>query len=207
MKKRNAQQLALILLLPFLSPCVFSETVEPPKIHVEQNGIVTNMTVEGNLASYINIGCISLSEVKNTFTPADLYKGVRECIKQENFDRAANLFMLAGLNARFDAERITDKTAGQARVVLIMNTFSNVPQDQKDKFGAAVKRLTENTEFLGKLCNEINKIGIPDYYPSYMILHGVKAFTGNPHERALITHFDALSVWKKLQFESLQCTN
>ena len=194
-----------LLLLLLLSPFAFAETLAPPKIIVEQNGKVTNVTSEGNLASYQAVGCIPLSEAKNTFTPADLYKGVGKCIAQGNYDFAANLFILAGMYARFDAARITDKTAGQAGVVLIMNTFSNVPQDKKIKFGEVTNRLAADAELLGKLCGEINKIGSPTYYPSYMILHGVKAFTGNPHEGALVKDFDTPGFWRKLQSESLKC--
>lgn len=177
-----------------------------PKIVVEKNGIFTNITSEGNLASYQAVGCIPLTEAKNIFTPADLHKGLAECVKQESYDIAARLYLLASAYGVFDAQRITDKTAGQAILALNMNTFSNVPQDKKAKVEGAIKRIAADRESLGKFCDEIIKIGAPNYYPSYMIQHGVKAFTGNSDDNALIKDFDAVGVWKKTLANNLKCS-
>jgi hypothetical protein len=184
-----------------------SQGLTTPAIAKEQRGNVTNLRAEGSLASTQAIGCIPIAQAKNTFTPADLYKGVSECIAQEKYDFAAGLFLLAGMYVRFDAERLTDKTAGQAGSVLIMNTFSTLPQEKKTKFGAAVERIAKNPELLRTECGDVQKLGMPNYYPSYMILHGIKAFTGNPHEGALVKGFDAPGVWKTLQTTALHCPN
>ena len=74
-----------------------SQALESPKIIKEQSGNFTNYRVEGSLASTQTIGCIPLSEVKNTVTPADLYKGVGECLDKNNYELASSLFMLAGI--------------------------------------------------------------------------------------------------------------
>lgn len=195
----------LLLLLLFISPHGLAQTLDSPKIITEQNGRITNVRMEGSLASAQTVGCISLAEAKNTFTPPDLYKGVEECISKDKYDLAAGLFALAGIYGRFDAERITDKTAGQAKSVLIMNTFANESQDQKTKFNEVFTRLIKTPELFGKLCNEVQKVGMPNYYPSYMILHGIKAFTGNPHEGAMVKDFDPSKVWMNLQTAYLHC--
>jgi hypothetical protein len=195
----------LLLLLPFLSSLALAQTLAPPKIITEKNGNVTNLRAEGNLASTQAVGCIPLVKAKNTFTPPDLYLGVTECIAQDNYDFAASLFALAGIFGSFDAERITDKSAGQAKTVLVMNTFATVPQDKKTKFNEAFNRIAKNPESLGKLCSDVQKIGMPNYYPSYMILHGIKAFTGNPHDGALLKDFDSQKVWANLQTAYLHC--
>lgn len=180
---------------------------ESPKIIKEQNGNITNYRTEGNLASTQAVGCIPLTEARNTFTPADLYKGVGECIANNNYDLATGLFMLAGIYASFDAERITDKTAAQAKSVLIMSLFSTVPQDKKNRFNETVKRTVTNSVMFNTLCGEIHRIGMPNYYPNYMIIHGMKAFTGNPHDGALDNRFDSSGTWKKLQSTYLNCQN
>jgi len=46
---------------------------------------------------------------------------------------------------------------------------------------------------------------MPDYYPSYMILHGIKAFEGNPHDGALLKDFDSQKVWTNLLTKFLHC--
>jgi hypothetical protein len=130
---------------------------------------------------------------------------VLDCLAKDNYDAAVDLFALAGIYARFDAERVADKSAGQARTVLIMNTFAGLSEEKKAKFNTALKRITGTQEVLGKLCGQIGKVGMPSYYPGYMVLHGIKAFTGNPHDGALIKDFDATGAWKNLQSAYLHC--
>lgn len=195
----------LLFLFSFFTTLALAQIAEPPKIIKEQNGKITNYRAEGSLASTQAVGCIPLAQARNSFTPPDLYKGVVECLAEDNYEFSARLFALAGIYARFDAERITDKSAGQAKTVLIMNTFSKVPEDKKAKLNASLTHITQDPEILGKLCGEVREIGMPSYYPSYMILHGIKAFNGNPHEGALIKDFDSSGVWKNLQSGYLHC--
>jgi len=195
----------LLVSLFMFSSLVVAQTKEPPRIIKEQNGKITNYRAEGSLASTQAISCIPLAEVKRKFTPPDLYKGVADCLAKNEYESAAKLFALAGIYARFDAERVTDKTAGQARTVLIMNTFSNMPEDRKNKLNASLSRITKTPALLGDLCKEVAQVGMPDYYPNYMILHGIKAFSGNPHDGALVANFDAMGTWKGLLSAYLHC--
>lgn len=198
---------SLFFVLLLLSTMVLAQTPEPPKILTQQSGNIKKHWAEGSLASTQTVGCIPLAQAQNTFTPPDLYKGVEACVAQDNYDLAVRLFVLAGMYSWFDADRITDKSAAQARTILITNTFDTMLQGKKVKFSKALDRLTKNPdpELVEKLCDEVEKLGAPNYYPSYMILHGIKAFTGNPHEEALIKDFDASSTWKNLQSEYLHC--
>lgn len=181
--------------------------MDPPKIITEQRGNITNIRAEGSLAPAQVLGCIPLIQVKNTFTPPDLYKGVAECISQEKYDFAAELFAIAGVYSRFDAARVADKTARQARSVLIMNTFANISEVQKKNFTDAFTSLSNTSEKLSKVCMNVREIGAPFYYPSYMILHGMRAFMGNPHEGALLKDFEASKEWSSLQESYLHCVS
>lgn len=194
-----------LLLLPFLSTVALAQAAAPPKLIGEQHGPVTNYRAEGSLASTQAVGCIPLAKAKSSFTPPDLYLGVTECIARDNYGFAAGLFALAGIYGSFDAERVADPSAGQAKTVLVMNTFANVPQDKKTKFNEMLNRIAKNPEALAKLCGEVRKVGMPNYYPSYMILHGIKAFTGNPNDGALLRDFDPQKVWANLQATYLHC--
>ena len=195
----------LFALLPFLSTLALAQTAPAPKIVPEQNGRVTNYRAEGSLESTQAIGCIPLSKAKSTMTPPDLYRGVAECIARDNYDLAADLSALAGIYANFDVIRVSDKSAGQAKTVLVMNTFANVPQDKKIKFTETLNRIAGNPESLAKLCGEVRKIGKPDYYPRYMILHGIGAFTGDSKDAPLIKDFDPQKSWALLQSAYLHC--
>ncbi len=176
-----------------------------PNIVEEKDGNVTNYRVEGSLAATNPVGCIPLADAKNNLTPADLYKGISECIDQNKFEMAVELFALAGIYARFDAERVTDETAGQAGEVLISNTFANVPEKKKSQFSAMFQRISKSPKLLEPICVKIRQIGAPDYEPKYMILHGMKAFLGDPYEGALSDKFDAAATWQRLQSDYLHC--
>ncbi|EME71857.1 hypothetical protein H261_01372 [Paramagnetospirillum caucaseum] len=195
----------LCILIVLLSTSAYSQTMAPPKIITERNGNITNHRAEGSLAVTHDVGCIELSEANNQLTPPDLYQGVASCLAQDRYDRAAALFSLAGVYGNFDAARVADKSAGQAKAVLIMTTFSAVSQDKKKRFLDEVKAISGNHEVLRKTCADIRDVGKPDYYPAYMILHGMGAFTENPHDQALVVGFDAAKVWNSLQTSYLHC--
>lgn len=58
---------------------------------------------------------------------------------------------------------------------------------------------------LSKLCLEVQQIGTPNYYPTYMIYHGIKAFMGNPHLGAMKENLDLNKVWNDSMKSYLKC--
>lgn len=178
-----------------------------PEERQPQNTDITHLYTEGSLASTHPLACVPLAQVKNTDTPADIFKGVRQCVEQGKYEDATDLFAIAGAYSKFDAERVTDKTAGQAKSALIMETFSTVDDDKKSQFAKVQEFRMTNPETLKTICGSVKKIGPPNYYPEYMILHGMKAFTGNPYENAIEKDFNASETWKKVLTEYLSCAN
>jgi hypothetical protein len=112
----------VILIFGLASSSAFSQTNDPAKIIVEKNGNVTSVHVEGQLAPTRDLGCIGLADVKRQYPPPDLHVGVRKCISTGDFDRAGQLFFIAGAFARFDAERVADISARDAGQVLAYQT-------------------------------------------------------------------------------------
>ncbi len=200
--------LKFVLFWLSLIPIVgMAQTLERPKINSEKKGRVTNHSVQGSLAPAQSIGCIQVAQAKNTFVPPDIYQGVRECVNLGQHNRAADLLMLAAAYAEFDKRRVADSTAGQAATVLLINSFSGISGEQREKALEIFDLLLKTPESLKRICAEIRAIGIPDYYPKYMILHGMKAFFANPHEGALIKNFDAKKAWEDIQFQYMHCPN
>jgi hypothetical protein len=178
---------------------------EPSRIVVERKGNVTNLNVVGQLAAKQPLSCVSIDGVGKDHTPPDLYQGVSACIQQEDYRTAVALFALAGMESRFDAQRVLDKTAGQAGQVLVMDTFNSLPNDRRAKFQAAVKAVAADPEALSRTCATIRKIGYPTYYPAYMVLHGIRAFTANPDDPTMEPNFNAAGVWDSLLSTYLIC--
>jgi hypothetical protein len=188
-----------------ISPTAPVSNLPAPKLISETNGNMTNIRAEGSLASKNNVGCIEISTVKNQNTPADLYKGVSACMEQGNYDWAYKLYALAGVYAKFDAERITDETARQASTVLIINTMAPFAKDKREKLVEVQNAIQRSPQELSKLCLQVQAIGMPNYYPSYMIFHGVKAFMGNPNIGALKENLDLKLVWNDSMKSYLKC--
>lgn len=196
----------LPLLLAIATGTVFAQTPDRPPIIKEKRGSVTNAHVEGSLAPTHDLPCISLSEAKQTYTPPDLHTAIAKCIAGAQFTRAAPLFALSGIYFRFDAERIADKTVRGGEQVMIMRTFSNFSEEQKEAFAKALNQLTESTSDLQATCAELVRIGPPAYFPRYLILHGMNAFISpSPLDNALIPNFDAESTWARLQEAYAHC--
>jgi Protein of unknown function (DUF3617) len=178
---------------------------KPPTVITSQVGNVTNVTIAGQLAAKNPVGCVPLSALDNNRTPPDIYLGVSACILKDDYRAAAALFALAGVESRFDAERVLDKSAGQAGQVLIMNTFNGLPEEKREKFGKAVRELSADPSALAHLCHSIRKINYPTYYPDYMVLHGIRAFIAKGGEATVDPNFNAETTWNSLLTSYLNC--
>ena len=197
----------MIRLLITIGIILFSlraEALDQPKIIVEKKGNVTNYRIEGNLEPEQNLPCISLADVHNLYTPPDLYTAVKSCVKKANYPNAIDLFMLAGAYSSYDALRVSDKTAGQGRTVLIMQLFNGFNDQEKAELQNEFLR-RKNDSNNPTLCQQIKQIGKPNYFPKYMILHGMKAFTSNPYENALALDFNGQEQWQLILKNYLHC--
>jgi hypothetical protein len=176
-----------------------------PTVIATQTGNVTNMSIAGQLAAQHPVGCVSLNDLDSSRTPPDLYLGVRACIEKGDYPTSAALAALAGVESRFDAERVADKSAGQAGQVLIMGTLNAIPDEKRQEFQKIVTGLNADPKAMAPICHAIEKIGYPNYYPEYMVLHGINAFTAKPGDATLVADFDAPTTWNFLLTNYLNC--
>lgn len=196
----------LISILFLVAPTLaLAQPLAPPRIVMEHDGRMTTFRAAGSLESTRRIGCIPLERADNAMTPPDLYLGARECVDRDNFEDAAALFALASVYGRFDAERIADPSAAQAKSVLVMNTFAAVPKEKRARLNEALAGLAKNPDRHRKLCRDVQQVGMPGYHPAYMILHGIEAFSPKPDDNPLRRDFDAPGFWKHLQSVYLHC--
>ena len=54
------------------------------------------------------------------------------------------------------------------------------------------------------MCKKIERISIPDYYPSYMIQHGISALL-KKNTPPIVANFDAPEEWKLTLQNYLRC--
>jgi tetratricopeptide (TPR) repeat protein len=172
-----------------------------------QKPLITNYEAPGNLEERFSLGCVGREQISNRYNPVELYIAAKKCIEQERYKDGNLLFTLAGVYTRFDIYRVDDKTVGGANAVLVMGIFGSVEQQKKEAFLPIMEDESKTPEKLAALCREIVQIGPPDYYPRYMVQHGMNAYLGKVPGDGLVKDFDAKAAWKKALDTYLHCPN
>jgi len=170
-----------------------------------QNNSSINYVAEGDLAITNEIGCVPSSELNNKLTPPDLYEGMVQCIKDKQYDKGVYLFALAGTYSRYDTYRVADRSSHQAHSVLAMNARNKVDESLYNEFFETVKVTLTKPEGLKGACDQIKNIGLPDYYPTYMIQHGMGAFSADNSGDGLVSEFDSEAAWQSSLNGYLHC--
>jgi hypothetical protein len=172
---------------------------------------VTRIEAPGNLESSHDVGCVGADQVKNVYTPTDLYPAVAKCAGAGMPERGAFLFALAGLYGRFDALRVADETAHQAVLVAQMQALDALDEDRRQALNGGLQKLTASPEALATACREAVRIGPPSYHPRYMIQHGMAALTPwdapDPAlvKDGLLKDFDPGAAWRQTLDSYLHC--
>lgn len=167
-------------------------------ITVTQDGNITNLEAQGNLQSFRSVGCVEITELTDQNTPADIYPGIGKCIAAGDYDRAAKLFAVGGVYGRFDMQRVRDETAHQAIRVLQQNVLGSFSADQGAKLRDVLNhnsKFSQGSAEHAAMCASLKSLGPPDYYPTYMVKHGIKGLSGGMPGGDLEKDFDAAKAW------------
>lgn len=163
---------------------------EPAK---QGQGAILNLESERNLESPQPLACVPLSDITAQHNPVDLITGVAQCIEQEHYAQAADLYTAAMTYGYYDTLRVSDQTAHQALMVTRMNAFAQAEQADLVALQDAIAARLEVPE----LCQHLTTLGAPQYHPDYMIQHGMEAFSAMPEEKGgLVADFDAQAAWE-----------
>lgn len=165
-----------------------------------------NITVQGALAPTQDLGCIGLDQVKAQDTSADLFNAIFECIEAGRFDAAAALFLVATTYAAFDSRRVADSSARDGGSVQARELSAKQTQAQRASLGVALEAVLR-PDAVATGCAALVKIGAPDYFPRYLVLHGIGAVV-NPNideKTALVANFDRDAAWIELLRTFVKC--
>lgn len=153
--------------------------------------------------------CVQLDSIDNSHTPIELYSSLNDCLQSNRDADAVGLFILAGMDSSFDSVRVADKTAGQARTILIMALFGGMAADVHARFETAMKALMDHPSRHAILCEQVKKVGPPQYFPAYMVNHGLgvmqSALANQAPPTPLEPKFDAAATWTDLITNYLNC--
>ena len=156
---------------------------------------VTNYQKSGNLATTKNLGCIQSIEVKNSYTPADLFSSSSKCAKSGDVENSARLFLFARVYGSYDMSRVSDKSAHQGVAVLAQRAYMEMGENSDAVELEIKKNLLANPQNFKSFCNTVKRVGKPNYHPTYMINHGMSAVVGEDSGSGLIVGFDESKVW------------
>ena len=150
--------------------------------------------------------CADASNLRNTYTPSDLYGGMVDCVEQNNYSSAVYFFALAGTYSYYDTLRVSDNSAHQAHKDLLQKSLEIIGETRKQALWEELKNTLANPDRLPAICKEIARIGAPRYYPRYMIQLGMDAVTNGNYNEGLIDDFDSHAAWHKSMRNYLHCT-
>jgi len=164
-----------------------------------------DIEADGNLDSPHPLACVALSEVTNEDNPADILHGLQKCLESKEYKKAAQLFAISGVYGKYDALRVKDKSAHQALLVLQQNIFLNLAESETTTFMKYLQEeLKAGSTNLNEICDAIQKIGAPKYFPKYMIQHGMQAFLDKKDD-GLVKEFDSQVSWNLVRNSYLHC--
>ena len=160
------------------------------------NSQITNYESKGNLAATNPLSCVSSTLVGPESTAADIAAGAKDCAESSKYNEAAELIVVASAYAFFDTQRVTDKTAHGALSALFAKEFGSLPEAQRTELFASIDALDKNKPRKNEICSYLISTPPPSYFPSYMIAHGMGAFTGSTKE-PLVKGFNVSEAWSK----------
>ena len=158
---------------------------------------LTEVKFAGSLQPNVDLGCISISEVKSEFNPPALIYAAKKCIQQDQYSKAWALLATANGFAYYDLKRLADRSTQGARTVLTMNAFADLSNGQQDEVQKSSKKIQADPEQVRAYCSELTKIGPPTYEPLWAILHGIGAYQ-EPRNGHYLTNVDTKALWEEV---------
>lgn len=203
-RRKSLVSLTCLIVTLSLCSCAWAEEQGSPTRTSNANR-VTNYETPGNLKVTTELDC-KAATVTSRHTPADLYAAMEKCLKVKNYVSAAQYFAIAGAYAKFDSLRVADKTAHQANAVLTRKAMSSIPQIDREKFAKTLhQQLEKGSNRLKKECNRIRRIGVPSYFPEYMIAHGMGSLKVAQTNKGLVKEFSPEAAMEKALKTYLHC--
>lgn len=151
------------------------------------------------------IECMDKTKVDSNISPVELWKSIGQCINTERYEAGVYLYAVAGAYGRFDGMRVADKTAQQATKILPMATFGMFSGEKVEAFQNHIKRTLGDDRIRIALCAEIAALPPPSYVPTYMLNHGMAAFTSDSQASPYAVPFNPNEAWPIAVRDYLLC--
>lgn len=192
-------RIAALMVLTTATPTLsFAQTI------TQREGNLTQFSTPGNLAATQVISCIPLDSISPTHSPADIAGGIVDCYQDDNFEAAIPLTLVLLARAAFDTRRVEDRSAHQARTVLILQLRSLLNEEQNSRLQDLFQTYLPESPRHSATCAQLRDLGTPNHDPSYMIKHGARAFF-EPSGDGLVENFDADAAYRWVLETYMHC--
>lgn len=151
----------------------------------------------------LQVACMKGTEVTAKDTPERIYASAAQCVKEGNYPDAAKLIFVSGVFWRFDVRRVPDQSAHDAGQMLLLAYIGSLPEKQRAPLAFELKAFKPGSKVGGAFCGRMREMGPPTYYPSYMVEHGMGAFTSGGG--ALVPGFDSAKAWEDVLTDAVHC--
>ncbi|AIF48853.1 DUF4124 domain-containing protein [Dyella japonica] len=151
------------------------------------------------------VACLDKTRLTNRMSPVELWRSIGSCISSGRYDDGIFMFALAGSYGAFDRQRVVDVSAHQASQLLPMVTYASLPADKVSAFQSLASKTLEDMPKRLVYCKEVARMGPPEYFPGYMVQHGLGPFTGAHMAQPLVVPFDAKAAWARAVKQYLLC--
>lgn len=170
-------------------------------------GLVCASVNAQSLSGSISKGCGDISLVSSANTPVDLIGSSVQCIKEGEYEKAVEWYIVSGAFAKFDKYRVTDESAHSVYSALTVTMEDGLTSQQAEAFDEKLawvvsEHLSGNTLQQDKICNALQKLETPLYRPTYMINHGMSAFMG---KKSFDETKDYTAEWKMVLKDYMHC--
>ncbi len=158
---------------------------------------ITEVKFAGSLQPNFDLGCVSIKDVTNEMNPPALIYAAKKCMQQDQHQKAWALLTTGMGFAYYDLKRLADRSTQGARQVLLMNTFGDLTNAQREASQKVSKEIQADPEKVSAYCAELTRIGPPAYEPKWAILHGIGAYQ-EPRNGHYLTNVDAKALWEEI---------
>lgn len=130
--------------------------------------------------------------------PVELFDAVAASAKRDDYVTASSIYMVAMAYSEFDRRRVSDTSAHQITRILLLRSSSELNQDQVEALQNAITVAQSDSE---GAVRRLRAVGPPQYYPSYMIDHGMSAILNGTGTDNLNEGFDSEATWIEMLAE------
>jgi hypothetical protein len=86
-----------------------------------------------------------------------------------------------------------------------MNHVGSFSKNETNALQSSIMSIINSPDALRAMCAEIKTVGPPNYYPAYMVQHGINAFTGGSPSGSVKADFNVQEAWEKALVVFLNC--